>query len=362
MSASACVARRRVEHGAAERGPPARPRPARAACGGADRSATLIGNSAGGGGLRLSQAGCSLTRFQMPSIAFHTAEALISGSSITCTCSRARPAHRGDLVGDPHRIGRQHEQQVGAAPGRQLRGVVQRGEQRVDRVRLHRADDHRRHVAALHQRHRDLGVVVRRARARRRGRGCSVSSWRRTRLVRSITASVRSVRVLAQVQPLDRLAAGVGQRLDHRRGPHAGRVEQRDLARGGARGRRGWRRSARGWPRRRAGDDQVAQVAVDHLAAVVHLGGHALQDGRGGEAAVGLVRPWRAGADRSAGPSSPNSDFSMCVSFATTAAWIGAFAASTAYVHWRLGILARSCNRCVARRQRARPGIRPRIR
>ena len=41
--------------------------------------------------------------------------------------------------------------------------------------------------------------------------------------------------------------------------------------------------------RRRAGDDQVAQVPIDDLAALVDLGGHALEDGGGGEAAVGLV-------------------------------------------------------------------------
>jgi hypothetical protein len=68
------------------------------------------------------------------------------------------------------------------------------------------------------------------------------------------------------VQPLDRPAAGVRQRLDDGRGPHAGRVEQRDQAVGGFEVGAGGGEVLADRLRRRAADDQVVLVAVDHLA------------------------------------------------------------------------------------------------
>ena len=198
-----------------------------------------------------------------------------------------RPDDRLDLVVDPGGVRRQLEQQVRAAPGRQAGRLAQRGEQRVDRVRLHRADDDGGHLAALHQRDRDLGVLG------AGGAHVGVEDAQRVFLAahqrRPLDHRDRPQRrLLAQVQPLDRPAAGIGQRLDDRRRPDADRVEQGDHR------RRGLEVGARGREvladrlRRRAGDDQVADVAVDDLAALVDLGGDAFHDRGGGE-----IRPLR---------------------------------------------------------------------
>jgi len=93
----------------------------------------------------------------------------------------------------------------------------------------------------------------------------------------------------AQVQPLDRAPAGVGQRLDDGRSPHADRVEQGDQRGGGVEVGAGGGEVFADRLGRRAGDDQVVRMAVDHLATFVDLGGHGLHDGRGGEAVVGFV-------------------------------------------------------------------------
>ena len=202
-----------------------------------------------------------------------------------CTCRRCRPDHRLDLVVDPDRVRRQLEQQLRAAPGRQAGRLAQRGEQGIDRVRLHRADDHGRHLAALHQRDRDLGVLA-------AGRAhVGVEDAQRVFLAahqrRALDHRDRAQGgLLAQVQPLDRPAAGVGQRLDDRRGPDADRVEQRDHRRRGVEVGAGGGEVLADRLGRRAGDDQVADVAVDHLAALVDLGGHAFHDRGGGEAAL----------------------------------------------------------------------------
>jgi hypothetical protein len=53
-------------------------------------------------------------------------------------------------------------------------------------------------------------------------------------------------------------------------------------------------------------------VAIDHLALVVHLRGHAFEDGSGGKAVVRPSGSWRVFFDGSrGGPRSPNSDVSM---------------------------------------------------
>ena len=217
-----------------------------------------------------------------------------------------RPDDRLDLGVDPVGVRRQLEQQVRAAPGRQAGRVLERAEQRVDRVRLHRADDDGGHLAALHQRDRDLGVLG-------AGRAhVGVEDAQRVFLAahehRPLDHRDRSERrLLAQVQLLDRPAAGIGERLDDRRCPHADRVEQGDHRGRGLEVGARRREVLADRLRRRAGDDQIADVAVDDLAALVDLGRDAFHD-RGGREVLaaaddlGVLEVGRLGLRVASGP------------------------------------------------------------
>ena len=144
----------------------------------------------------------------------------------------------------------------------------------------------------------------------------SVSSWRRTSVVRSIIAIVRSVDCSRRWSFSIGRPPASDKRLDDRRGPDADRVEQRDH-----RGRRlevGARRREvlADRLRRRAGDDEVADVAIDDLAALVDLGRDAFHDRGGGEvlAAVptcGVFEIGRLGLVSRVARRSPKSDVSM---------------------------------------------------
>ena len=196
-----------------------------------------------------------------------------------------------------------------------LVACLQRAEQRVDGVRLHRADDDGRHLAALHQRDRDLGVL-------RAGRAhVGVEDAQRVFVAahehRPLDHRDRAQRrLLAQVQLLDRPAAGVGQRLDDRRRPHADRVEQRDHRGRGLEVGARRREVLADRLRRRAGDDQVADVAIDDLAAIVDLGRDAFHD-RGGREVLaaaddlGVLEVGRLGLRVARALRSPKSDVSM---------------------------------------------------
>ena len=171
-------------------------------------------------------------------------------------------------------------------------GRMQGFEQAVDGMGLQRADDDGRHLAALHESDRDLGRVA--PRGAHVGMVDAQRVFMATHEGRAFDGGQRAQRgLLAQVKPLDGLPAGVRQRLDDRRCPHACRVEQGDERGGGVEvgARLGEVLADR--LRRRSGDDQIFRVPVDHLAARVDFGGHAFHDGGGREGGVrfGPVRP-----------------------------------------------------------------------
>ena len=269
-----------------------------------------IGETAAG-----SQPGCSLASFQTPSIAFQTDDAPVIGSLTMCTCSRSGQTIAPTLLLIQAAFGGSWNSRCGQRQVGRLVACLQRGEQRIDRVRLHRPDDDRRHLAALHQRDRDLGVLG-------AGRAhVGVEDAQRVFLAahqrRPLDHRDRAQRrLLAQMQPLDRPAAGIRQRLDHRRGPDADRVEQRDHRGRGLEVGARRREVLADRLRRRAGDDQIADVAIDDLAALVDLGGDAFHDRGGGELRPAAPTCVSSKSRDLAFPSradrrSPNSDVSM---------------------------------------------------